>query len=62
MTFVGHNSIARMAVRLFPPMILRFGLVAAPRSTVIQPGPIHSGVTDDPDATLEELLGSLVTC
>jgi len=40
----------------------RFGLVAAPRSTVIQPGPIHSGVTADPAGTLEELLERLVTC
>jgi hypothetical protein len=39
---------------------VRFRWLAAPRSTVIQPGPIHSGVTDDPGRELEHLFGSLV--
>src|ERR1700712_6065295 len=26
----------------------RFGWLAAPRSTVVQPGPIHGGLTEDP--------------
>ena len=26
----------------------RFGFLKAPRSTVLQPGPVHGGVTDDP--------------
>src|SRR5450631_137624 len=26
----------------------RFGWIAAPRSTVVQPGPIHGGLTGDP--------------
>jgi hypothetical protein len=38
----------------------RFGWLAAPRSTVIQPGPIHGGVTDDPAGQLERLLDTLV--
>ena len=38
----------------------RFGWLAAPRSTVIQPGPIHGGVTDDPARQLQHLLGTLV--
>jgi hypothetical protein len=38
----------------------RFGWLSAPRSTVIQPGPVHSGVTADPAATLEDLLARLV--
>lgn len=38
----------------------RFGLLKAPRSTVIQPGPVHGGVTDDPAATLDHLLQRLV--
>ena len=38
----------------------RFGLLKAPRSTVIQPGPVHGGVTDDPARTLEHLLERLV--
>ena len=38
----------------------RFGWLAAPRSTIIQPGPVHGGLTDDPAATLEHLLRRLV--
>lgn len=38
----------------------RFGWITAPRSTVVQPGPVHGGLTDDPERTLEELLERLV--
>ena len=38
----------------------RFGFLKAPRSTVIQPGPVHGGVTADPARTLEHLLERLV--
>jgi hypothetical protein len=38
----------------------RFGFIKAPRSTVIQPGPVHGGVTEEPEAELERLLGCLV--
>ena len=38
----------------------RFGMLTAPRSTVIQPSPVHAGVTDNPEATLSTLLGKLV--
>lgn len=38
----------------------RFGWLAAPRSTVIQPGPVHGGQTDDPAAQLGHLLAALV--
>ena len=38
----------------------RFGWLAAPRSTVVQPGPVHGGLTTDPAATLAELLTRLV--
>ncbi len=38
----------------------RFRRLAAPRSTVVQPGPIHGGVTDDPAAELDRLLDRLV--
>jgi hypothetical protein len=34
----------------------RFGFLKAPRSTVIQPGPVHSGRTDDPATELARLL------
>jgi hypothetical protein len=42
------------------PIGLRFGFVSAPRSTVVQPGPIHGGVAADPAAELESLLDRLV--
>ncbi|MGX7679753.1 DUF3037 domain-containing protein [Jatrophihabitans sp. DSM 45814] len=38
----------------------RFGWLAAPKSTVVQPGPIHGGLTDDPSRQLEHLLQGLV--
>ncbi len=38
----------------------RFGWLTAPRSTVIQPGPVHTGLTADPDAEAERLLRTLV--
>jgi len=38
----------------------RFHWLTTPRSTLIQPGPLHAGVTDDPDATFEHLYGVLV--
>jgi hypothetical protein len=40
---------------------VRFGFVTAPRSTVVQPGPIHGGMTADPAAEIEELLVRFVT-
>ena len=38
----------------------RFGFVKAPRSTVVQPGPVHGGMTRDPSAELDRLLAALV--
>ena len=38
----------------------RFGFLKAPRSTVLQPGPVHGGVTTDPARELERLLERLV--
>ena len=38
----------------------RFRWLTAPRSTIIQPGPVHTGLTDDPDADLDRLLRELV--
>jgi hypothetical protein len=42
------------------PLGTRFGFLSAPRSTVVQPGPIHGGLTRDPAAELDRLLGRLV--
>jgi hypothetical protein len=38
----------------------RFHWLAAPTSTAIQPSPVHTGVTSDPEATLERLFKRLV--
>jgi hypothetical protein len=38
----------------------RFGWLAAPRSTALQPGPVHGGLTEDPAAELSRLLDALV--
>jgi len=38
----------------------RFGWIAAPRSTVVQPGPVHGGLTSDPAAELRRLVSRLV--
>ncbi|MFC4786241.1 DUF3037 domain-containing protein [Nocardioides sp. MAHUQ-72] len=43
------------------PIGQRFGFIKAPRSTVIQPGPVHGGVTADPARQLEHLLEKLVS-
>ncbi len=42
------------------PMGTRFGFVKAPRSTVVQPGPVHGGCTADPARELAHLLERLV--
>jgi hypothetical protein len=42
------------------PLTQRFGFLKAPRSTVLQPGPVHGGVTTDPARQLEHLLEQLV--
>ncbi|MFE0178202.1 DUF3037 domain-containing protein [Streptomyces sp. NPDC059002] len=38
----------------------RFRWLIAPRSTVVQPGPVHTGLTADPGAELDRLLDLLV--
>ncbi|MEU9623276.1 DUF3037 domain-containing protein [Streptomyces sp. NPDC088251] len=38
----------------------RFRWLIAPRSTVVQPSPVHSGLTNDPEAEAERLLDLLV--
>jgi hypothetical protein len=38
----------------------RFGWIAAPSSTVIQPSAIHTGLSEDPAGTLEHLFATLV--
>ena len=38
----------------------RFHWMTTPRSTVVQPGPLHAGTTDDPAATFEHLYEVMV--
>lgn len=42
------------------PLRQRFGWLTAPRSTVVRPGPIHTGKTGDPAAELVRLHELLV--
>jgi hypothetical protein len=47
------------AVGLLPPG-QRFGWLVAPRSTVVQPSPVHTGFADDPGRAIEHLLQVMV--
>ncbi|MEU0244477.1 DUF3037 domain-containing protein [Streptomyces sp. NPDC006235] len=38
----------------------RFRWLVAPRSTIVQPGPVHTGLTTDPAAETDRLLDLLV--
>jgi hypothetical protein len=38
----------------------RFRWLTSPRSTVVQPGPVHAGLTEDPAADLARLVELLV--
>ena len=42
------------------PQRNRFHWLVSPRSTVIQPSPVHTGRTSDPEAALERLLDTMV--
>jgi hypothetical protein len=42
------------------PASERFGWIVAPASTIIQPSAVHTGLTDDPAATLQRLFATLV--
>ncbi|MBW8731032.1 MAG: DUF3037 domain-containing protein [Terrabacter sp.] len=50
----------RRAEALSPTCDLEVGWIIAPRSTVVQPGPVHGGLCDDPAVELERLLDRLV--
>ena len=51
---------ARAGAAAAEPVSQRFGFLKAPRSTVIQPGPVHGGLTTDPARQLDHLLHQLV--
>lgn len=38
----------------------RFRWLVAPRSTVVQPSPVHTGITESPDAELADLTARMV--
>jgi hypothetical protein len=42
------------------PLGVRFRWLTAPRSTIVQPSPVHSGLTADPAAELTRLFDELV--
>ena len=42
------------------PQRNRFHWLVAPRSTIIQPSPVHTGRTDNPASALERLLDTMV--
>jgi hypothetical protein len=42
------------------PASERFGWLVAPSSTMIQPSEVHTGLTDDPESTLDTLFTELV--
>jgi len=39
----------------------RFRWIVAPRSTVVQPSPVHTGITNDPVAELADLMARMVS-
>ena len=43
------------------PQSQRFHWLVAPASTVVQPSPVHTGLCEDPAATLDQLFARLVT-
>lgn len=54
---VAGDPAAGPIAKLDPPE--RFRWVTAPSSTIIQPSDVHGGVTDDPEASLDELFEKL---
>jgi hypothetical protein len=67
-TVRAHLEVARLvceggpeagAVGLLPPS-QRFGWLVAPRSTVVQSSPVHTGFADDPEEAIEHLLRTMV--
>ena len=56
---IGEGQISAGPIALAPPSE-RFHWLTAPRSDVIQCGPVHEGVSRDPGQTLGELFAALV--
>jgi hypothetical protein len=56
---IAEGDMSAGPIALAPPSE-RFHWITAPRSDVIQCGPVHAGLTENPEATLEELFAALV--
>ncbi len=67
-TVLAHLEVARRVCEGGPeagavgllPLGQRFGWLVAPRSTVVQPSPVHTGFADDPAEAIEHLLRVMV--
>lgn len=57
---IARGDISAGPIALAPPSE-RFHWLTAPRSDVIQAGPVHAGLSADPEATLKDLFATLVT-
>lgn len=53
----GHEKGGRLATL---PQSERFGWLVAPASTIVQPSPVHTGLSDDPEAAFAKLFAELV--
>ena len=62
LAFLESVADGRLAIGPFASMTQseRFHWLTTPRSTLIQPGPLHAGMSDDPDATFDHLFEVLV--
>lgn len=57
---IAEGSLSAGPIALAPPSE-RFHWLTAPRSDVIQSGPVHEGLCENPRTTLDDLFASLVT-
>jgi len=62
LAFIEDLAAGRVTTEPFAAMTQseRFHWLTTPRSTLVQPGPMHGGTTDDPAATFEHLYAALV--
>lgn len=56
---IGEGEVSAGPIALAPPSE-RFHWLTAPRSDVIQSGPVHEGLSQNPEQTLGELFATLV--
>ena len=56
---IGEGELSAGPIALAPPSE-RFHWLTAPRSDVIQCGPVHEGLSENPQETLAELFATLV--